>query len=141
MRLMLRRFIQEESYTLGYISLGEKYVFLLELGWHENKRRISCIPCGSYHIEIKERKDWNTPRLIITYPPAITEYETPSCVRFAIHMHPANHTYEILGCMAPGCAVRLSREASTSSSKDALEEVIEYVREHKIKQLVVRNMA
>lgn len=62
----------------------------LELPWLENQHNISCIPAGTYHVEM--------------HPFHTTEmYQIMNVPnRTGIFQHPANFTSDILGCQAIG---------------------------------------
>lgn len=63
----------------------------IELPWKENKRRESCIPCGTYEM-IKHVSPKFGPCLWVQNVPDRSE----------ILIHPANYWFDLLGCIGPG---------------------------------------
>lgn len=94
----LFRIFQDLNQSLGSLSVygdNEVNVFkTLELGWHENKNSVSCIPSGRYLCK------W-------TLSPHLKKFtyeimNVPS--RAGIRIHSANYFYQLLGCVALGDA-------------------------------------
>lgn len=65
--------------------------FTLELPWKENKRRVSCIPKGTYQI---------VPRFSQKYKNHLHILDVPG--RDWILIHEANFVRQLLGCIAVG---------------------------------------
>jgi len=87
--ITLERFAYLPYGTVGRISaLG---IYTLELPWKLNKINESCIPEGIYSVKPdNEGRFTGHPEL----------QNVPG--RSEIIIHPANHTHELEGCIAPG---------------------------------------
>lgn len=87
----------------------------LELPWKDNKSQVSCVPAGTYRLA------WEgSPRL---KRPTLRLKEVPG--RWGILIHPANHTWELRGCLALGKRLAVD---SLIESKAAVEKVENKVR-------------
>ena len=96
MELVLNRLILTEDFTKGDLKVmkdGHPIELLktIELPWKNNQRRISCIPAGRYFCKIH-----TSPKFGWT----LWLQDVPN--RSAILIHSANHTRQLLGCIAPG---------------------------------------
>lgn len=87
----------------------------LELPWHDNQSGVSCVPPGTYSLvwERSPRLKRHTLRL----------QGVPD--RSGILIHPANHTYELRGCIALGKRLAVD---SLIESRAAVERVEGKVR-------------
>jgi hypothetical protein len=90
----LSRLKSNEKQTLGKMTLwrnGQSMtVDTLELGWHDNKRNISCVPEGAYLCRMMPFK--NTFRYQLLKVP----------FRDGIFIHTGNDYMDILGCILVG---------------------------------------
>lgn len=90
--LTLRRFEQNEFYTLGNLASedGKFDLFILERPWLNNKKMVSCIPEGeyitTYHNGRRFKDVWR-----------VLDVEN----RTGILFHPANFIRQLNGCLAP----------------------------------------
>jgi len=97
MRLLLDRYSHEEKQTIGklyLLDINENVIDSwdsLELPWLENKRRISCIPEGSY-----KAKKHISPR----FGQSLWLQDVPN--RSEILIHRGNFYTDILGCILIG---------------------------------------
>src|SRR5690606_36480172 len=94
--------------------------FAIELPWRENRKRISCIPEGTYtmskHYSAKHK--WH---YIIENVPN----------RSLILFHPANHAQnELLGCIAP--VTKIIKEGIGEQSRKAMQKLMEELEKWKI---------
>ena len=96
MKVVINRFQNQTQQTLGelYVFDGDDVVYkclTLELGWKENKRRVSCIPKGEYevieHVSPKFGK-------------CFWLQDVPN--RSEILIHRGNYYTDILGCILVG---------------------------------------
>jgi hypothetical protein len=99
-RIILRRTKHSPTHTLGVLTVvDEKEIqlyrcFSLELGWHNNAPRTSCVPSGVYTIKLE-------------YSPAFKRklWELKGVRnRSECKIHGANYVSQLLGCVAPGLA-------------------------------------
>ena len=100
MKLLLIRDIKTDLSTIGKLFIdGEHRFFTLELPWKENKSGISCIPTGTYNIELafSERFHMKVPLL----------QDVPG--REAIEIHVGNFPKDTHGCILVG----LGRDSAT----------------------------
>lgn len=84
--------------TPGYFSFGNRVLRCMELPWHDNKPRESCIPPGTYRAELYASPKHGTVYMLKGVPS-----------RSAVEIHAANFAgdtskgwaCELLGCIAP----------------------------------------
>lgn len=69
---------------------GEPFGVTLERPWFHNKRQVSCIPEGTYTLDIRQSPKFGRPMLILDKVPG----------RSGILIHGANHWTELQGCIA-----------------------------------------
>lgn len=136
------RFIMDKEYTLGYISLGPDYVFILEPPWKQNERNVSCVSSATYNLVREESSKYNCIVYALVNQPTTTRVETEKCLRYAILMHPANVVTELTGCQAPGMGARFEQgsPAAVMNSRRALRLIDEYVQENNINRIRTRSM-
>lgn len=95
---LIRRTHYMSEATLGVLTVrGDHDVALyecvtLELPWKENKRRVSCIPIGTYRIELERSKAFDRELWELKDVPGRSE----------VKIHPANYVHQLQGCIAPG---------------------------------------
>ena len=77
----------------------------MELGWQDNKKRISCIPAGNYICK-RRYSDKYKDHFHVTNVPN----------RDFILIHPANYSRQLLGCIGVG-------DAHIDIDKDGLKDV------------------
>ena len=105
---------------------------LLELGWRNNQRNISCTPAGKYDL-VKE------------YSPAFEMdlWEAKGIPnRSETKFHPANYNRQLKGCYAPGEArfdMDRDGEKDMVNSKDAFEEFMDAMGNDTRARLVIIN--
>ena len=92
MKLLLERFKHQDKQTLGilYLPNGTKF-HTLELAWNDNKKRVSCIPIGSYKVVPRTSQKYGKHFHIINVPN-----------RDFILFHSGNYHTHILGCILVG---------------------------------------
>lgn len=111
MIVKIKRIQQDKIQTLGdWVIIGDdgKIVYsckTIELGWNDNKRRISCIPKGTYIVKKRWSKKYGDHF-------HITDVEG----REWILIHAANYSRQLLGCIAVG-------DAHVDIDKDGLKDV------------------
>ena len=111
--------------TIGTLSIdGCQKCVTLERPWKKNEARVSCIPEGTYEIELKhygrwhkqwQEQDWYKGVLILkdTEP------------RSEILIHTANYSRQLNGCIAPGVTEGVDKDGTPCvwRSKAALLEI------------------
>lgn len=111
MKLKLKRIQQDNIQTLGELTVvGESGFDLftcktMELGWNDNKRRISCIPKGNYAVKRRYSEKYKQHFHILNVPN-----------RDFILIHPANYSRQLLGCVGVG-------ESHIDIDKDGLKDI------------------
>lgn len=111
MKLKLKRIQQDKVQTLGELSVvGDSGGVLfecktMELGWNDNKKRISCIPTGNYVVKRRYSEKYKQHFHIINVPN-----------RDFILIHPANYSRQLLGCVGVG-------DAHVDIDKDGLKDI------------------
>lgn len=134
--LTIIRFAAEEKQTLGgAVMLSAQLDSLLEfktveLPWKENKRRVSCIPPGTY-TAIKH----NSPK----FGPCLWIQDVPG--RSEILIHPANYWHDLLGCIAPGEDHKhIDKDGSLDVNKSRwmMEQILAFVEEKIMIQIIDR---
>ena len=96
--------------TNGVLSYrGKEICKTIELPWHDNQSKISCIPEGKYPVQVRESEEKGL-HLIITAVPG----------RSNILIHPANNAEtELEGCIAP--VMKTTGEGKGVFSRNAME--------------------
>lgn len=111
MKLKLKRIQQDNIQTLGELMVvGESghTIFTcktMELGWNDNRRRVSCIPVGNYVVKRRHSEKYKQHFHILNVPN-----------RDFILIHPANYSRQLLGCIGVG-------EAHVDIDKDGLKDI------------------
>lgn len=114
-----------DNCTMGkfYHVTGKIKTFLahtIELPYQSNQKRISCIPPGLYKLKRHYSRNHNWP---IAYK--LEGYNTrvgPRQLRTRILIHPANHHWELEGCIAPGLYLH-DKQWGVSQSRKALKKI------------------
>jgi len=96
--MLIARYIDTEKQTIGNGFLLSdddnfiRYEFMtLELSWNENKRSISCIPCGDYKVVKRTSEKYGDHFHILDVPN-----------RDWILIHNLNFNYQTKGCVGVG---------------------------------------
>ena len=105
--------------TNGVLSYrGKEICKTIELPWHDNQSKISCIPEGKYPVQVRESEEKGL-HLIITAVPGRTN----------ILIHPANNAIkELKGCIAPVTAI--TGEGKGVYSRYAMDNLLNVVLKH-----------
>lgn len=96
-KCILRRIFQDASETLGIFTIYDIRNFpfyevrTLELPWHNNENKISCIPTGNYDVLKRTSAKYGNHFHIVNVPG-----------RDYILIHSANYVRQLLGCIAVG---------------------------------------
>jgi hypothetical protein len=96
LRLVIERLLSNSRGTWGVAQLwmGPLKIYAcytIELPWHLNKRKISCIPKGSYKAGLQHSPKFGRELWYIDVPD-----------RDGIMIHPANYISQLEGCIALG---------------------------------------
>lgn len=121
MRIRVVRTIDNGKQTNGvlYVEKDNKILFecfTLELPWKDNKRRVSCIPVGTYNA-VKHR----SPK----FGNSVWIKDVPN--RSEILIHPANYVRQLLGCIAVGNDLKdIDGDGleDTTASRDTMNELL-----------------
>ena len=83
----------DKSQTIGefHVIGADFYGVTMELEYNDNKKRISCIPCGTYIVKIRTSKKYGEHFHITDVPN-----------RDFILIHSANYSRQLLGCIGVG---------------------------------------
>lgn len=136
--LTLTRDTHTEDETMGWLSVGNKKWATIERPWVPSSftpagvKGVSCLPYGKYRIEQHESEAH--PKSFALFNHALDVYHLPHQVpalkrafaRTACLIHPANWSYELRGCVAPGKERKY--DSSTGRwqvirSRDAMNEI------------------
>lgn len=89
--IVLKRFESHEKQVLGQLQVGGIIFRTLELGWHDNEKRISCIPKGTYDVVKRVSPKYGEHFHVLNVPN-----------RDMILIHHGNFHTDILGCILVG---------------------------------------
>jgi hypothetical protein len=119
MELVLHRAYFEEGTNGALFNSGKFLCHTIELPWNDNKRNISCIPEGTYKVELRFSKRFKH-HLILK------DVKGRSFILF----HPANDALKDLqGCIAP--VTYLSGIGRGVYSRDAMQKLLSLVYQAK----------
>lgn len=109
MELIQTRYDYSELATSGSIEGLQAPVYTVELPWNGNKDNDSCVPDGYYELVpyfSPKHKRWtwclHNPELGIYAFDNMIPAEEKGRARAFIEIHPANYSWELLGCIGPG---------------------------------------
>jgi len=107
--LVLKR-IYLATAVRGELTLNGKHIaYTIELPWRENKKRISCIPEGTYILRKRYSEKFKWHFVLLDVP-------NRSCIL----IHPANDAQkELQGCIAP--VIKITGEGKGILSRKALQ--------------------
>lgn len=107
--------------THGKLMIDEQFIaFAIELPWRENRKRISCIPEGTYTMRKRYSAKHKWHYIIQNVPN-----------RSLILFHSANHAQkELLGCIAP--VTKIIKEGIGEQSRKAMQKLMEELEKRKI---------
>jgi hypothetical protein len=108
--MILERFYMSKKYTQGILHVGDIVVYTLERPWLDNRRNISCIPEGRYHIYTFVHSKMGM---------VIGLEDVPE--RSEILIHPGNTIKDTAGCILPGTGCSYGK---VLYSKKALEMIL-----------------
>lgn len=96
LEVIIERFESGEKQTLGFLFVLisnklELKLCTLELGWHDNSRKTSCIPKGKYQVSKRYSTKYKDHFHILNVPG-----------RDYILIHSGNKYTHTLGCILPG---------------------------------------
>lgn len=117
--LVLNR-IYWSNATHGELTINGKHIaHTIELPWRNNKKRISCVPEGTYVLRrrFSEKFKWHYVLL-----------EVPD--RSGILIHPANDAQkELQGCIAP--VTKLMGEGKGKESRKAMQKLMDVLEPYR----------
>jgi hypothetical protein len=115
----------------------------MELPWKDNKPSISCVPAGTYDLQLYQSPRYGNSYHLVNegLNVSITGENT---TRSHILIHPANCPSQLQGCIAPCKSYGIldinhngQYELAGLSSRKAYSELIEYIKENQITKLVI----
>jgi hypothetical protein len=124
MKASIKRYSKESNsiQTLGKLIIYDNInvpVYsckTMELGWNDNKRRVSCIPEGLYKVKKRTSNKYGVHFHLQNVPG-----------RDLILIHPANFSRQLLGCVAVGKDhIDIDKDGlkDVTSSKDTMKELL-----------------
>lgn len=117
--LVLKR-IYLAAATHGELTLnGNHIAHTIELPWRENKKRISCVPEGTYVLRRRysEKFKWHY---------ALLDVPNRSCIL----IHPANNAQkELQGCIVP--VSTLTAEGTGTESRKAMQKLTDVLEPYR----------
>lgn len=128
MKICVERFETDEAQTLGklfvYKPNGELifHCFTMELPWRGNRKRVSCIPAGTYpaffHLSPK-------------FGDSLWVKNVPN--RSEILIHKGNYNRDTLGCILPGAnVVDIDGDGhkDVTASRNTVKKLLSTIKEH-----------
>lgn len=117
--LMLKR-IYLATAVHGELTLKGKHIaYTIELPWRDNKRRISCIPEGTYVLRKRYSEKFKWHFVLLDIP-------NRSCIL----IHPANDAQkELQGCIAP--ATQITGEGKGTESRKAMQKLMDVLETYR----------
>lgn len=91
LEVTINRFDHSDKQTLGILNINGNQFYTLELGWHDNEKKISCIPEGKYEVIKRWSEKYGNHFHILNVPN-----------RDYILIHHGNYFTDILGCILVG---------------------------------------
>lgn len=104
----------------GELTLNGKHIaYTIELPWRENKKRISCIPEGTYILRKRYSEKFKWHFVLLDVP-------NRSCIL----IHPANNAEkELQGCIAP--VSTLTAEGTGTESRKAMQKLTDVLEPYR----------
>lgn len=128
--VLLERFAYSPHGVFGRIIIPEFECFTVERPWLDNKPRESCIPEGSYGIQLGRYNRGGYP--------AYEVLDVPE--RTLIKIHVGNTIDDVIGCIAPGKSLGyLERKWAVTSSRKAFKEFMGAMEGAETSKLEVRS--
>lgn len=110
----LTRFARSARWTLGVLKIPDcPLLFTLELPWKNNEKNVSCIPPGSYDVELTYSSKFVEVLPLLTNVPQ----------RDSIRIHSGNFITDTEGCILVGTQLRLESEPRLGLSRHALKHI------------------
>lgn len=129
-QIELVRFAYSPHGVFGRLKAGDFEWFTVERPWELNLPRVSCIPIGSYLINLGRynRGDY----------PAYELADVPQ--RSLIKIHVANTMNDILGCIGPGKGLGYIKGLwAVTNSQVAFDEFMEAMEGRVVAEIDIRN--
>jgi hypothetical protein len=104
--LILERDLDDGVCTLGRLFVDGNHWYTIERPWIPDPLHVgglagrSCVPVGVYELVLHDSEAHPETWALVNAVLGVTHYG-PSA-RSAVLIHPANHAYELRGCIAPG---------------------------------------
>ena len=113
--VVLKRFEYHDKQVLGQMKVGGVIYRTLELGWHNNEKKKSCIPPGTYTVVKRKSEKYGDHFHVLNVPN-----------RDYILIHHGNYHTDILGCILVGLShadINGDKLRDVTSSKVAMAEL------------------
>lgn len=122
-----------EKGTHGKVIFPSGEMFdTLELPWRDNQRKVSCIPEGTYSVDLRDSKVVQR----TTGRKFMKGYEVQDVPdRTFIMFHPANYIKDLEGCIAPGVKGFQGDEPVVWSSREAFTKFMKLMKDEKIETI------
>ena len=105
-----------DGYIVNQNEVVKFHFKTMELGWNDNKKRVSCIPKGTYNVVSRYSEKYKNHFHILDVPN-----------RDFILIHPANYSRQLLGCIALGAAhIDIDGDGlkDVTSSRDTMQKIL-----------------
>lgn len=114
--------------TFGKLTVGKNQYVAVEQPWNDNKKRMSCVPEGTYSVTPTESPKFGASYVLENKALGVYKSNAPEGKRDHILIHPANFAAQLLGCIAPGLSRgKLDRKGVSTNaalqSKKAFAEI------------------
>ena len=107
MNLVLERDTDDGTCSMGLLFLDEQRWYTIERPWIPDPSGAvggqpgrSCVPLGVYQLVIHDSEAHPETWALVNPELGVTHFGPSQ--RSAVLIHPANHAYELRGCIAPG---------------------------------------
>lgn len=116
--MILVRFRQSQTETIGILAAGGHLFYILEPLWRGNQRNVSCIPPGKYRCVFMSRSASGK------YKNCYHVQDVPD--RTGVLIHAGNVADHTRGCLLPGLKLgKLDNKNAVLSSRKALDKIVQ----------------
>jgi len=134
----LKRFAYTPKGTFGILQApGLENIFTIEQDWENNKPFHSCIPIGTYEMDLYVSPARNTEVILLSNDDLLSMGDTDGIIRNYIELHVANWMKDIKGCIGPGS--RLGNSWNVMNSRVTMNLLIDSLRMYPDSKLVISN--
>lgn len=108
---LIRNQLEAPNGTFGVLATSGGWWYSMELPWKDNERSVSCIPEGTYEVNLTYSQRFQRDLYILSH---VND-------RDGIRIHPANYPRELEGCIALGNTYSDTGEKHLVSSGSAVK--------------------